>query len=66
MNYSVVLYQVKNFDLPVILEDELKERVDDAIFIAACTGSQSPNVLPPYYFTNGTLQLPENLMISVI
>ena len=45
------------FDLPVILEDELKERADDAMFIATCTGSQSPNVLSPYYFTNGTIQI---------
>ena len=45
------------FDLPVILEDELKERVDDAMFIATCTGSQSPKVLPPYHFTNGTIQI---------
>ena len=45
------------FDLPVILEDELKERVDGAMFIATCTGSQSPNVLSPYHFTNGTIQI---------
>ena len=44
------------FNLPVILEDELEERVDDAMFIATCTGSQSPNVLSPYHFTNGTIQ----------
>ena len=45
------------FHLPVILEDELEERVDDAMFIATCTGSQSPNVLSPYHFTNGTIQI---------
>ena len=45
------------FDLPVILEDELEERVDDAMFIAACIGSQSPTVLSPYHFTNGTIQI---------
>ena len=45
------------FDLPVILRDELEERVDDAMFIATCTGSQSPTVLPSYHFTNGTIQI---------
>ena len=45
------------FDLPIILEDELEERVDDAMFIATCTGPQSPNVLSPYHFTNGTIQI---------
>ena len=45
------------FDLPIILEDELEERVDDAMFIATCTESQTPSVLLPYQFTNGTIQI---------
>ena len=45
------------FDLPVILEDELEKRVEDGMFIATCTGSQSSNVLSPYHFTNGTIQI---------
>ena len=45
------------FDLPVILVDELEERVDDAMFIATCIGLESPTVLPPYHFTNGTIQI---------
>ena len=47
----------ETFELPIILEDELEEKVDDAMFIATCTGSQSPNVLSPYHFTNGTIQI---------
>ena len=45
------------FDLPVILTDELEERVENAMFIATCTGSPSPLVLSPYHFTNGTIQI---------
>ena len=47
----------ETFDLPVTLEDELEEKVHDAMFIATCTGSQSPDVLSPYHFTNGTIQI---------
>ena len=47
----------ETFDLPVILKDELRETVDSAMFIATCTRSQSPNVLLPYQFTNGTIQI---------
>ena len=53
-----MLYQVRYLNCQsVILEDELNEKVDDAMFIATCTGSQSPNVLSPYHFTNGTIQI---------
>ena len=45
------------FDLPVILKDELGETIASAMFIASCTESQSPNVLLPYQFTNGTVQI---------
>ena len=45
------------FDLPVILKDELGETDKSAMFIASCTRSQSPNVLLPYQFTNGTIQI---------
>ena len=39
------------------MTDELEERVENAMFIATCTGSQSPHVLSPYHFTNGTIQI---------
>ena len=45
------------FNLPVILKDELGETVNSTMFIASCTGSQSPNVLLPYQLTNGTIQI---------
>ena len=45
------------FDLPLALKDELGETIASAMFIASCTESQSPNVLLPYQFTNGTIQI---------
>ena len=45
------------FDIPVILKDELEEKVDSIMLIASCTEPQSPNVLLPYQTTNGTIQI---------
>ena len=45
------------FNLPVELIDELGQVVNSAMFIATCNGSQSPYVVPPYHFTNGTIRL---------
>ena len=45
------------FDIPLIMEDELEEKVDSIMLIAICTESQSPNVLLPYQVTNGTIQI---------
>ena len=44
------------FDLPVQLIDELGQNVSSAIFIATCESS-SPHVVPPYHFTNGSIQI---------
>ena len=43
-----------------VLKDELRETVYLAMFIAACTESQSPNVLP-YQVTNETILLGNQL-----
>ena len=45
------------FDLPVQLIDELGQVVNSAMFIATCSGPPSPYVVPPYQFTNGSIQI---------
>ena len=45
------------FDLPVELIDELGQSVSSMTLIATCTGPPSPYVLPPYHFTNGSIQI---------
>ena len=45
------------FDIPLIMEDELGEKVDSIMLIATCTESRSPNVLLPYQVTNRTIQI---------
>ena len=45
------------FDLPVQLVDELNQAVSSATFIATCNGPSSPYVVPPYRFTNGSVQI---------
>ena len=45
------------FDLPVQLIDELGQVVNSAMFIATCNGPPSPYVVPPYQFTNGSIQI---------
>ena len=47
----------ETFDLPVGLIDELGQNVSSVTLIATCTGSPSPYVLPPYHFTNGSIQI---------
>ena len=53
--FSVVPGEI--FDLPVQLIDELGQVVNSAMFIATCSGSPSPFVVPPYHFTNGSIQI---------
>ena len=45
------------FDLPVIMEDELKGKVSSTMFIATCSGSQSSNNHHSYRISNGTIQI---------
>ena len=45
------------FNLPVQLIDELGQNVSSAMFIATCNGPPSPYVVPPYQFTNGSIQI---------
>ena len=47
----------ETFDLPVELVDELGHNISSVTFIATCTGPPSPYVLPPYRFTNGSIQI---------
>ena len=47
----------EEFDLPVILQDELEKDVDYIMLIATCIDSHSPNVVLPYQITNGTIQI---------
>ena len=45
------------FDLPVQLIDELGQHVSSAMFIATCNKPSLTYVLPPYRFTNGSIQI---------
>ena len=44
-------------DLPVELVDELDQVISSAMFIATCSGSPSPHVVPTYRFTNGSMKI---------
>ena len=45
------------FNMSVILEDELETEVDSTSLVATCNETESPNVLPPYQLTDGTIQI---------
>ena len=45
------------FNLPVKLIDELGQDFSSAMFIATCSGPPTPYVVPPYQFTNGSIQI---------